>query len=389
VQEVSTSGAAVPIPVPVRALWPRRRQSAPVLGIVAAAPAPVARPDVPSLPGEAAFRARLDEEFARAERHGRPLSVIVLGCGPDGAIGDDVADLLRGVLRPGSLLARLDVHELALVLPEADGMDAYVAAERLVRTARAGRTSPGPSAGVCDLEQALAPDDLVRLARAALAYALRDGGDRIWRYSAQLAATAGIESPLRTESLAGIRALALAIDAKHPATLGHAEAVAEMAVELGAELGFSDPELERLELAALVHDVGKMGVPDAILLKPARLSSAEHYLVQLHAALGAQIASEVLATDQVAWVRSHHERPDGTGYPDRLSGEAIPLGARIIAVADAWDTMIAGRPWAPALDTEDALAECLRHAGTQFDVKVVDALVRVLQARHRADRDIA
>jgi len=379
----------VPISVPVRALWPRRRQSAPVLGIVAAAPAPVARPDVPSLPGEAAFRARLDEEFARAERHGRPLSVIVLGCGPDGAIGDDVADLLRGVLRPGSLLARLDVHELALVLPEADGMDAYVAAERLVRTARAGRTSPGPSAGVCDLEQALAPDDLVRLARAALAYALRDGGDRIWRYSAQLAATAGIESPLRTESLAGIRALALAIDAKHPVTVGHAEAVAEMAVELGAELGFSDPELERLELAALVHDVGKMGVPDAILLKPARLSSAEHYLVQLHAALGAQIASEVLATDQVAWVRSHHERPDGTGYPDRLSGEAIPLGARIIAVADAWDTMIAGRPWAPALDTEDALAECLRHAGTQFDVKVVDALVRVLQARHRADRDIA
>src|SRR5262249_61998291 len=95
-----------------------------------------------------------------AARRGGPLSVIVLGCGPDGTIGDDIGDLLRGVLRPGSLLARLDVHELALVLPEADGMDAYVAAERLVRTARAGRTSPGPSAGVCDLEQALPPADL-------------------------------------------------------------------------------------------------------------------------------------------------------------------------------------------------------------------------------------
>ncbi len=111
--------------------------------------------------------------------------------------------------------------------------------------------------------------------------------------------------------------------------------------------------------------------------------------MQLHAALGAQIASEVLAADQVAWVRSHHERLDGTGYPDRLAGETIPLGARIIAVADAWDTMTAGRPWADALDTEDALAECLRCVGTQFDVGVVDALVRVLQARHRADRDIA
>ena len=363
------------------------------MGFIAAVPAPAAPAPAPppatALPGEAAFRARLDEEFARAERHGRPLSVIVLGCGVDGTIGDDMADLLRGVLRPGSLLARLDVHELALVLPEADGMDAYVAAERLVRTARSGRTAPGPSAGVCDLEQALAPDDMLRLARAALAYALRDGGDRIWRYSAQLAATAGVESPLRAESLLGIRALARAIDAKDPSTVGHSEAVAEMAVALGAELGWSDAELERLELAALVHDVGKMGVPDAILLKPARLSSAEHYLVQLHAALGAQIASEVLATDQVAWVRSHHERPDGTGYPDRLSGDTIPLGARIIAVADAWDTITTGRPWADAMDTEDALAECLRCAGTQFDVGVVDALVRVLQARHRADRDIA
>ena len=107
--------------------------AAPAPGVIAAAPrAGRAARRCPPLPGEAAFRARLDEEFARAERHGRPLSVIVLGCGPDGAIGDDVADLLRGVLRPGSLLARLDVHELALVLPEADGMDAYVAAERLV-----------------------------------------------------------------------------------------------------------------------------------------------------------------------------------------------------------------------------------------------------------------
>ena len=88
-------------------------------------------------------------------------------------------------------------------------------------------------------------------------------------------------------------------------------------------------------------------------------------------------------------MRSHHERMDGTGYPDRLAGNAIPLGARIIAVADAWDVMTAGRPYAPALSTEDALAECIRAAGTQLDVTVVDALVRVLQARHRDERDIA
>ena len=252
--------------------------------------------------------------------------MIVLGCGPDGAIGDDMADLLRGVLRPGSLLARLDVHELALVLPEADGMDAYVAAERLVRTARAGRTAPGP------VGRRLRPGAGARARRPAPAGAGRTGVRAARRRRPDLAVLRpagrhrGLESPLRAESLAGIRALARAIDAKDPSTVGHAEAVAELAVALGAELDWSDAELERLELAALVHDVGKMGIPDAILLKPARLSSAEHYLVQLHAALGAQIASEVLAADQVAWVRSHHERPDGTGYPDRLRGETIHSG---------------------------------------------------------------
>ena len=132
-----------------------------------------------------------------------------------------------------------------------------------------------------------------------------------------------------------------------------------------------------------------MGVPDATLLKPSLLTPAEQAHVQLHAALGAQIAAEVLAADQVAWVRSHHERIDGAGYPDGLAGDAIPLGARIIAVADAWDVMTAGRPYAAPLETEEALAECLRVGGSQLDVAVVDALVRVLQARHRDERDIA
>ena len=139
-----------------------------------------------------------------------------------------------------------------------------------------------------------------------------------------------------------------------------------------------------------MHDVGKMGVPDATLLKPERLSSAEHEHVQLHAALGAQIAAEVLAADQVAWVRSHHERhrrhrvsrpPRGRCDPARRPHHR---GRRRLGR----DDRRAGRTRA-ALDNEDALAECLRVVGTQLDVKVVDALVRVLQARHRDERDIA
>ena len=374
----------------VRAPWTRRRQPLPAVGVPTDAP-PLrdvsADVEVPAgLVGEEAFRARLDEEFARAERHGRPLAVIVFGVEPEAIRETGFLDRMRAALRPGSLLARLSDTELALLVPEADGMDGYAAAERL-------RRAVGPAcaiaAGVCDLEQALAPDDLLRLARASLQQALADGGNRIWRYSAQVAAEVGVESPLRSQSLAGIRALARAIDHKDPSTVGHSDGVAAMAGALAAELGWPAPEIERLELAALVHDVGKMGVPDATLLKPELLTSAEHAHVQLHAALGAQIAAEVLAADQVAWVRSHHERIDGTGYPDGLAGEAIPLGARIIAVADAWDVMTSGRPYAEALDNEDALAECLRVVGTQLDVKIVDALVRVLQERHRDERDIA
>jgi putative nucleotidyltransferase with HDIG domain len=360
---------------------------------VDAPPLPAPAPEVeapPGLEGENAFRTRLDEEFARAERHNRALSVVVLAAAAETIADALFLDRFRASLRPGSLLARLDAEQLGLLLPEADGMDAYAAAERLRRAVNPpGSPYTALSAGVCDIEQALRPDDLLRLARAALQQALADGGQRVWRYSAQVAGQVGVESPLQSESLAGIRALARAIDRKDPSTVGHSDGVAAMAGALAAELGWSRAEVERLELAALVHDVGKMGVPDATLLKPGRLSPAEHELVQLHSALGAQIAGEVLATDQVAWVRSHHERMDGTGYPDRLAGNAIPLGARIIAVADAWDTMTAGRPYAAALDAEDALAECIRAAGTQLDVTVVDALVRVLQARHRDQRDIA
>jgi putative nucleotidyltransferase with HDIG domain len=374
----------------VRAPWTRRRQPLPAVGPTPDAPAlqdVSADVEAPAgLVGETAFRARLDEEFARAERHGRALAVIVFGVDAEAAREPGFVDRMRAALRPGSLLARLSETELALLVPEADGMDGYAAAERL-------RRAVGPAcaiaAGVCDLEQALAPDDLLRLARASLQHALADGGNRIWRYSSQVAAEIGVESPLRSQSLAGIRALARAIDHKDASTIGHSDGVAAMAGALAAELGWPAPEIERLELAALVHDVGKMGVPDGTLLKPSLLTPAEHSHVQLHAALGAQIAAEVLAADQVAWVRSHHERIDGTGYPDGLAGDAIPLGARIIAVADAWDVMTSGRPYAAPLEIEEALAECLRVVGSQLDVTIVDALVRVLQARHRDERDIA
>jgi HD-GYP domain-containing protein (c-di-GMP phosphodiesterase class II) len=127
-----------------------------------------------------------------------------------------------------------------------------------------------------------------------------------------------------------------------------------------------------------VHDVGKIAVPDAILFKPDQLTRDEFRRVRAHAALGAEIVADVLSPAQVAWVRGHHERWDGRGYPDGLAGDGIPEGARILTLADAWDVMTSQRPYGVPLSREDALAECRRCSGAQFWPAVVAALERTL-----------
>src|SRR5262249_3434556 len=135
----------------------------------------------------------------------------------------------------------------------------------------------------------------------------------------------------------------------------------------------------RLREAALVHDVGKIGIPDAILLKPAPLSPEEYTRVQSHAALGAQIVSEVLSEEQVAWVRHHHERHDARGASAGRAGEDSPEGAGILALADAWDAMIAPRLYRRARSRADALTECRRGAGRQWSTEAVAALLDLWQ----------
>ena len=154
--------------------------------------------------------------------------------------------------------------------------------------------------------------------------------------------------------------------------------MAEWAQLIARELGWLAERGAMLHEAGLVHDVGKIGVPDHILFKPDRLSAAEYEEVKQHAALGARIVADVLSADQVAWVRSHHERVDGTGYPDGLTRDAIPIGARILAVADAWDVMTSLRPYSAPISPQAALEEFRRMTGSQFSAEVVAALERVL-----------
>ncbi len=176
--------------------------------------------------------------------------------------------------------------------------------------------------------------------------------------------------------LSSVRALAAAVGAKDVVTQGHSERVAAYARATALAMGLPAAEVERVELAGLLHDIGMIGVPDALLRKPWRLDPGEWALVCDHAARGAQILADSLALAPLApLVRHHHERYDGCGYPAGLAGDAIPLGAAIIAVAEAFDTMTADRPYGEALSRERALAELERCQGTQFHPHVVAAFL--------------
>lgn len=184
---------------------------------------------------------------------------------------------------------------------------------------------------------------------------------------------------LRERSSAAMESLSATVDARDAYTAGHSRRVQQLALALGRELGLSRAELDLLDRAALFHDIGKLAVPDAILLKPGRLTPDEWNVMQTHAEEGARIIDRLgFLQDAVPSIRSHHERWDGGGYPEGLAGDEIPLGARIIHVADALDSMLTTRIYRAARGLEDALAEIRGAAGSQFCPRCVAALDRLL-----------
>ena len=187
---------------------------------------------------------------------------------------------------------------------------------------------------------------------------------------------------LKERSTAAMESLSATVDARDAYTAGHSRRVQQLALAIGRELGLSQAELDLLGHAALFHDIGKLAIPDAILLKPSSLSTDEWALMQRHADEGARIIDRLgFLNDAVPAIRHHHERFDGTGYPDRLAGEEIPLGARIIHVADALDSMLTTRIYRAARPAQEALEELRLGAGTQFCPRCVAALERLLEER--------
>lgn len=346
------------------------------------------------LPNHRSFEDRLEAETSRANRHAAALSAAVLEIDGLAALADqagqeasdqvlsEVADALRSVARGEDVVARLAPGEFGLLLIEADERAAYAIAERARRLAIEApicrRLGVAVSAGVCDLDNAGGAEHLLAHARAAVRWSRVHGHDATWIYDPAVVGRLEEEGSHaeadRLQALAGLRALARAIDAKDATTREHSERVARLAARMARERGWPEERIAALQEAGLLHDVGKAGVPEEVLLKPGKLTPEEYVVIKQHAQLGARLVADVLSPEQADWIEAHHERPDGAGYPRGLHAEAIPEGAALLSLADAWDVMTGSRWYSPARAHGEALAEVRGLRGRQFSDAAVDAL---------------
>ncbi len=357
-----------------------------------------------TLPNYRAIVAALDHELERAHRYNRPCAVLFLeldhvhvigrpdGYGRPASEGSlhEFASLVRFSLRGVDILGHWAGEELVALLPETELAAALAAAEHVRASVAAHPFSSADGAHLtCSIGVAAYPHDGVdRPALVDAAGRAAHAATRLGRNQARAAgepAVAALEggASLRDEAgLTGaVELLASLVEARDRYTGRHTQEVAALTVRLALALGCDAGQARLISLAGRLHDVGKVAIPDAVLQKSGRLSAEEWALIRLYPGVGADVVGRVPALRAVGpMVRLHHERWDGTGYPGRLAGEAIPLGARVIAVADAYGAMTTKRPYREAYAPALALRELRRCAGTQFDPAVVAALERVLVA---------
>jgi diguanylate cyclase (GGDEF)-like protein len=338
------------------------------------------------------FYESLDKEIHRTERYGSTASVVLFDIDNFKSIndtlghgaGDDalrrISSLVNGLLRPTDSLARLGGEEFGLLMPETQQLDALLVAERL-RTAISRSTiltgrRVTVSGGVASCpKDATSHDELISRADAALYWAKRNGKN--------LCAIAGevvLDEDAREGDamIAHLHALVSTIDAHELSTKDHSENVSAYAVAIGQALGMDPEHIVRLRRAAFLHDIGKVAVSRWILEKPGPLDDAEWAEMKIHPLAGATMLLHSGLPEEALWVRHHHERLDGRGYPDMLAGEEIPVESRILFVADAFEAMTSDRPYHRGIEVSEAMDELRRCAGTQFDPRVVDALASLI-----------
>jgi diguanylate cyclase (GGDEF)-like protein len=305
-----------------------------------------------------------------------------------------IGQILHTRRRVGDSIARTGGEEFTILLPGASEHEAYLVAERLrVQVERDFADHPVPltfSFGVATYpEHGRNADAVIEAADQALYAAKALGRNRSVIFNREISAVFAPEPGGRgvdETHLATLLSLAEALDLRDTGTAAHSRTVGRYCGLIAKELELPAERAKRIEVAGVLHDIGKIGLPDAILQKPGRLGRNELAEIRTHPEIGAQVLSGRGLEDLRGWVLAHHERPDGKGYPAGLTDGDIPLEAKILAVADAYEAMTADRVYRERLGAKSARSELLRCAGTQFDARVVAAFMAVLE---RLDREHA
>lgn len=358
------------------------------------------------------FWERLAQEVERAARYHRPLTLLMLdvdnfklyndlhGHLEGDALLCQLAGIIRGQVRQHDVVCRYGGEEFTVILPEAGLEEGMAVAERMRETV-AGFAFPGREAlpggkvtvsfGVAAYPQdARETRELVNRADNALYGAKRRGRNRVQAYGSLMASFQDQKASSEAELQEALETLVAIIDGKDSYTGGHSRRVAEYVRQVALRLGMDEQDVNVLTYGAFLHDIGKLEIDRRILTKPGPLSDEERRLIQKHPLFGVNLLRQVMAFESVMpMIKYHHERFDGTGYPEGLQGEAIPLPARIIALADSYDAMRSQRPYRDAMSHEDAFAEIKKHAGRQFDPELAGVFLETVANADEARREAA
>jgi diguanylate cyclase (GGDEF)-like protein len=339
------------------------------------------------------FRQELERLLDDADQTGQPVTLCLLDVDDFKSIndehghpvGDRILALVGQSLRDAGPAFRLGGDEFAVLMRTASEDEAMQAATRAVSRVGHVKTERGlaitVSAGLAPYPcEGVARADLVRAADTALYAAKAEGKAAVRVYRpGEVGLTERREDDAdRRVRLRAAVSLAGAIDVRDPYTGTHSHAVGELAARIGDCLGLTAEEVELLRIAGLLHDLGKVAVPEHILSKPGPLTEEEHRAIARHPLVGYRMLASLRIEPVATWVLHHHERYDGRGYPDGLAGEDIPIGSRILLVADAYEAMTTGRLYRATRPADDALDEIRRCAGSQFDPLIAEALALVV-----------
>jgi diguanylate cyclase (GGDEF)-like protein/putative nucleotidyltransferase with HDIG domain len=336
------------------------------------------------------FHERLQRDLDKAQVEGFALTLCLLDVDDfkqindryGHPVGDRVLAQVAARLRQGGEAFRLGGDEFALLLPRRDEHEGLAIAKSIIeRVAEMDFEHGGPlsmSAGVATYPQhGVERSELVRVADSALYLAKEHGKNTVRVYRPDLIELAELrrlaEGPDRAARLRAAASLAHAVDARDAYTGSHSYMVGELAARVARRMGLDNEAIELTRLAGSLHDLGKLAIPEEILRKPGPLNEAERLVLERHPQIGFRMLDSLGVEPVASWVRHHHERWDGDGYPDKKGGQEIPLGSRILFVADAYDAMTSDRVYRSRLSHERAIAELERCAGTQFDPEIVEA----------------